>query len=448
MVNLISLIKGGSERTVLVKKNILCSFFLQGISIICSFLLVPITLGYLKAEEYGVWLTLNSIITWFNVCDIGIGMGLKNKLAKALAVGDFELGKRYISATYVVLSLIIILFFLIFILVNHFLDWCNILNISSLSSEELSIVVIIVVSFFCINFITKTIGVILAADQRVSISSLIGVAGSVLSLAIIWILTKVTTPSLFNVAIVFSISPIVASSIGSLILFNGRYKRIRPSLKLFNWTYAKELVSLSLAFFILQIASIIVFTTSNIILTHTIGPKEVTVYNICFKYFNIITLVFNLILAPMWPAYTNAYALGDYCWMKNGIKKSTFIWGLLSLGAIIMLLCSPIVYKIWLGDTVFIPFNLSLAMAVYVIIGNWNNIFAQMLAGVGKIRLSIINSIFNAAIFIPLGICLSKSMGVVGITIAMTVTILTSTFWQPIQSLKIINNSAKGIWNK
>ena len=442
------LLNGGSERSVLVKKNVLYSFVLQGISILCSFLLVPITLNYLNADEYGVWLTLNSIITWFNVCEIGIGMGLKNKLAETLALGNYELGKRYVSVTYIVLSLIMIVFFLLFILINNFLDWREILNIHTITSDSLSSVVIIVVSFFCINFIVKTIGVILAADQRVSYSSLIGVISSICSLVIIWVLTKVTEPSLLNVALVFSVAPIIVFIISSIILFNGRYKKIKPSLKLFDWSCAKGLVRLSLAFFVLQVSSIVVFTTSNIILTQTIGPEEVTIYNICFKYFNIITLAFNLILAPMWPAYTNAYTLGDSKWIKNGIKKSVLIWGILSLGAIIMLVVSPIAYKIWIGDSVLIPFSLSLVMAIYVIIGNWNNIFAQMLAGVGKIRLSIINSIFNAIIFIPLGAYLSKSMGVVGVCIAMTITILTSTFWQPIQSIKIIRNTAKGIWNK
>lgn len=447
-MNLLYLLKGGSERSVLVKKNVLYSFILQGLSILCSFLLVPLTLNYLKADEYGVWLTLNSIITWINVCDIGIGMGLKNKLAEALALEDYDLGKRYVSVTYIVLTLIMVVFFGIFIIVNHFLDWCNILNINTITSDELSIVVIVVVSFFCLNFIIKTIGVILAADQRISYSSLMSVIGSFISLLVIWVLTKVTAPSLMKVACVFSAAPVAVMLVGSFILFHGRYRRIKPDWKLFDWASAKELVSLSVSFFILQVASIIIFTTSNIIITQTIGPAEVTVYNICFKYFNIITLAFNLILGPMWPAYTNAYALGDMLWIKNGIKKSRLVWALLSVAAILMLVCSPFVYKIWVGDSVQIPFALSLVMAIYVIVGNWNNIYAQMLAGVGKIRLSIINSIFNALVFIPLSIYLSRKLGVMGVTLAMLLTILTSTIWQPIQSFKIVNNTAKGMWNK
>ena len=308
----------GNERTILVKKNILFSFVLQGISIACSFFLVPIILNYLKAEEYGVWLTLNSIITWFNVCEIGIGMGLKNKLAEALAVGDYELGKRYVSTTYILLTLIMAVFLAVFIIVNHFLDWCDILNIHTMSSEDLSVVVIVVVSFFCLNFILKTIGVILIADQRISYSSLMGVIGSIISLIIIWSLTKVTSPSLLIVASVFSSVPVVVFVIGSIVLFSNKYNKIKPSLHLFDLASVKQLLGLSLSFFILQVSSIIIFTTANIIITQTVGPSEVTTYNICFKFFNIVTLAFNLILNPMWPAYTNAYKLGDLIWIKKG----------------------------------------------------------------------------------------------------------------------------------
>lgn len=438
----------GSERTILVKKNILYSFVLQGITILCSFFLVPLTLNYLSADQYGVWLTLNSIMTWLSVCEIGISMGLKNKLGEALAVKDYELGKKYVSVTYALLFLITIIFMIVFLCLNSFIDWSKILNISTLSSNSLSIVVLIVVVSFCLIFVFKTIGVVLAADQRVAYSSIMGVMGSLISLVIIWILTKTTAPSLLYVALAFSFVPVIVNILGSAYFYSGRYKSIRPSLRTVDFSYAKGLVGLSLGFFILQISGIIVFTTANMIITQTIGPEEVSVYNICFKYYNIVTLSFNLILGPMWPAYTNAFAMGDIEWIKKGMKKLRLIWAAITLGTIIMFLCSPIFFKLWVGDSVSIPLSLSLLMAIYVVIGNWNNIYAQLLAGVGKIRLSIINSAINAIIFIPICIYFSKEFGVKGVTIAMTITILTSTFWQPIQCIKLIKGTAKGIWNK
>lgn len=83
----------GHERSIKVKKNILLSFFLKGISVVVSFLMVPITLNYLNVERYGIWLTLSSIIGWFYILDIGLGNGLRNKFTETLAKGNRELAR-------------------------------------------------------------------------------------------------------------------------------------------------------------------------------------------------------------------------------------------------------------------------------------------------------------------------------------------------------------------
>ncbi|MDE7189740.1 MAG: hypothetical protein K2N96_06305, partial [Muribaculaceae bacterium] len=75
----------GEERTVKAKKNILASILIKGIDAVVYLLLVPVTLGYLNPYEYGIWLTLNSMLMWINSFDIGLGNGMRNKLAEAIA---------------------------------------------------------------------------------------------------------------------------------------------------------------------------------------------------------------------------------------------------------------------------------------------------------------------------------------------------------------------------
>ncbi|MBQ4462529.1 MAG: hypothetical protein II908_12010, partial [Bacteroidaceae bacterium] len=75
----------GNSRTVAVKKNILISLLMKGVSIAVSFALVPLTIGYVSPELYGVWLTLSSIMTGLSFMDIGFSQGLKNKLTEAIA---------------------------------------------------------------------------------------------------------------------------------------------------------------------------------------------------------------------------------------------------------------------------------------------------------------------------------------------------------------------------
>ena len=67
----------GDARTVKARKNVLASVLLKGIDGIVYLLFVPVTLGYLKSYEYGVWLTMNSILLWIDSFDIGLGNGMR-----------------------------------------------------------------------------------------------------------------------------------------------------------------------------------------------------------------------------------------------------------------------------------------------------------------------------------------------------------------------------------
>jgi O-antigen/teichoic acid export membrane protein len=214
--------------------------------------------------------------------------------------------------------------------------------------------------------------------------------------------------------------------------------------------HSKDLVKLGTQFFVIQIAGLIVFATDNMIITQLFGPAEVTVYNIAYKLFYFVPLFFNIILTPLWSAYTEAYVKEDYQWIRNAMTKILKIWLLLSVGVVIMVFLSGAIYKIWVGDQVYIPFNLSLVMGVFVIISNWNNIFAYFINGTGKIRLQLYYSIFIAIINIPLSVYFAKNLGIgiTGVMVATCVCVIIGSIWVPIQYLKIINKKATGIWAK
>lgn len=105
---LLNFINKGSERSIKAKKNVLSMLFIKGGSILVGLLLVPLTLEYVDSESYGIWLTLSSMVAWISFFDIGINNGLKNKLAESLALKNYELGQKYVSTTYAILSLIFI----------------------------------------------------------------------------------------------------------------------------------------------------------------------------------------------------------------------------------------------------------------------------------------------------------------------------------------------------
>jgi O-antigen/teichoic acid export membrane protein len=438
----------GHPRSILVKKNMLASLFIKGLSIFISLLLVPLTIHYINPTRYGVWITLSSIIGWFGFFDIGLGNGLRNNLTEAIAKNQHELARIYISTTYAILFIIITVFLVLFFIVNPFLNCTKILNTPAEMGNELSILALIVFTFFCLQLVFQLMTIVLTADQKPAISSAINLAGGVLSLIIIVILTKTTNGSLFLLGLTLSAVPVVILIISNIWFYNYKYKIYAPSLKYVKFSYAEKLMTLGLRFFIIQIAAIVLFQTNNIIITQLFGPEQVTPYNIAYKYFSITTMVYAIITTPLWSAFTDAWAKGDIQWIKKIINKMRSFWYWMTILTLFMLLVSHFAYFFWIGETVKIPIILSCSLALNVIIIGWNTIYVQFINGVGKLKLQLLSGVFGTLITIPLAVYFGKIWGISGVVFSSCLLGFINTGWTYFQYNKIINNKAEGIWNK
>ena len=126
---------GSTDRSKNIKANIVGSFFLKGISILLSLVVVPLTMNYISPYQYGIWITLSSVVGWLSFFDIGFGNGLKNKLVQAVAHGDFKLAKIYVSTTYAILAIIISSIWIIAVAVSRFINWSDFLNVKKIIKE-------------------------------------------------------------------------------------------------------------------------------------------------------------------------------------------------------------------------------------------------------------------------------------------------------------------------
>jgi O-antigen/teichoic acid export membrane protein len=438
----------GHIRSVKAKKNIFASFGFSGLSILVSFLLVPLTLAYLSPIKYGIWLTLSSVVAWFNFFDIGLGNGLRNKLTEAFAVNDDTLAKVYVSTTYAVLILVSIGLLAILLILNRYLNWSSIFNSPPEMSYEINMVVIIVFTLFSFRFVLRTIGVIFTADQLPAYNRAITSIGNILALFGIYILTKHSTENLLYISIVYSSAPVIVWTAFSILFFNGKYKFIKPSIKSVNIKYIRPLASLGIKFFILQIATVVIFSTDNIIIAKILGPEEVTSYNIAFKYFSLSILLFTIIVSPYWSAITDAATKNDNMWIANSIKSLFKIWSVLVIGILLMLIVSQRFYFFWIGSAVTIPLMLSCFMAVYAIIITFSSILSSFLNGVGIIKIQMFVGIIQMIINVPISIYFAKylQLGNAGVILGTCATLIIGVIIYPIQYHKYINNTAKGIW--
>jgi O-antigen/teichoic acid export membrane protein len=412
--------------------------------------LVPLTIDYLSPMNYGIWLTLYSIISWFGLLDLGLGNGLRNKFAEARATGDMRAARTYVSTAYAMLFLVMGGACCLFLVVNEFLDWSVLLNVSAAQAQELGRVMAIIFGFFCMQLVVKLISAVLLADQMTAVAGSLITVSSVISLATVFILTKTTTGSLLYLATAIGVINLIVPLAVSFWFYNKEYRAYRPSLKFVDFKYARNLMNVGVMFFLFQSTALLVVATDNVIITQLFGAEEVTPYNIALKYFTPVTTFFTIISNPLWSAYTEAYLQKDIAWIKRITRKMVKAWFLMILLVIPMIALSGFAYEIWVGEKIQVPISLTILTAVYVLLSSWNAIFGNFINGVGKLRLAFYLTIFTAVVNIPLCILLAKyaGWGLAGIIAASSISLIPDIILIPIQYLKIVNNKARGIWNK
>jgi O-antigen/teichoic acid export membrane protein len=443
-------LNSGHSRSILVKKNIVALVIIKGVSVLNSLLLVPLSISYLNPGNYGVWLTISSMLSMLGLLDIGLGNGLRNKFAEGKANNNTTEIKTYVSTAYVLLTVVMLLTVVVFFLINQYLDWQKILNASSIDSLTLRKTIVVVFVFFCAQMVVKLISSIFIADQKPFMAALINTTASVLTLASVYFLSETTSSSIYYMALMVGVINLIVPLAISIYYFSTIYKFCAPSLSAVNIKKSRGLLSIGLVFFLFQSTALIVVATDNIIISNLFGPEEVTPYNIAIKYFAPLTIVFTILSTPLWSAYTEAYEQKDFAWIRNITAKMMKIWmGLLAL-FVPMVLLSPFIYHIWVGESIQVPLWLTFWTGVYILISSWNQIFTNFINGVSKIRLGFYLTIFTGLVNIPLCFFLADycKLGTTGIIIASSLSLLPDIIFLPLQYKKIITQTARGIWSK
>ena len=447
----------GHDRTVKAKKNIFASVFIRGASIIIGFLMVRITLNYLDETKYGIWLTVASITAWISFFNIGLGGGLKNRLAIAFAKEDFELGKTYVSTTYAILTIIISVVAISFFIGNSFIDWAKLLNTDAKFADELGSLVLIVFGFFFLSFVLNLIEIVLKADQRPALADAFNPIGKFLSLLLVYALIKLSTTndgSIVYLGWILSAVPVLVLIIVSMYFYRNDYKKIAPSIKYVNFFYAKDLLNLGVKFFFISISMVIMFQTSNIIISHYFGPAEVTPYNIANKLFSLIIMLFTIFASPFQVAFTEAWVKEDIVWVKKTILGLFKMWLGLVVLALLLYFISDTFFNFWIGEEQMNKINISkklkISIIVYFLLFSFGGVFNMFINGIAKVKVQMYSHIAGAIIFLPITIFFIKYLhwGIESVVIASVVSNFYHPIIAPLQYYKIITKTARGIWNE
>lgn len=403
------------ERYRRVLLTALSSAAARGTRVLTILVSVPLTLGYLGEERYGLWMTISSVIALLGFADLGIGNGLLNEIADAHGKDDREAARRAVSSAFFMLLGITLALAGGLAVVYPFVPWPRVFNVSSAAaSAEAGPAVAVFAACFLVNIPLATASKVRMGFQEGYVDSLWQGAGNLVGLAgvIMVVYLKLGLPWL-----VFAMAgpPAAANLINSLVLYGINRPWLRPRVHGIEKTAALRILRLGAMFFALQLAIAVGYQSDNIIIAHILGPDQVARYDVPLKLFTIAPMFMGFFLAPLWPAFGEAIARRDIAWVHKALFQAIAGSFLLTIPvAVVLLIWGVPIAHFWVGPRVTPSLALRLGFAVWILQNCLNGPFAMFLNGANALRFQVACATLMGLSNLALSIILVKAIGLPG----------------------------------
>ncbi len=390
-----------------------------------TLLSLPLAVRYLGAERYGVWATITTTAVWINLLDLGIANTLTNQISRAYAANDKPYGARYLTNALFLTSSVAILAGAAAALLIPRVDWARLLNVgANVNAAEVRHTVIAAVALMLLALPCNLVSKVLAGYQELHRSNYAAGAGAVAGLGglALGIALRVSMPLLF----VMSAGCLTFANLILLLIVVGAQKPwLRPRVGLLGHEPIRELLSSGSSFFLIQVAAVVVFSSDNVVVSHYLGPSQVTPYSVTWRLVGLVAVLQSLIFPALWPAYAEAYSKREYGWIRRtfaGTMAATFA---INAGcAAILLLFGRGLIRLWAGAAAVPAWPLLAAMCLWAIISGFMTVESCLLAALNRTRAQAVLSIVAAGVNLALSVMWVRQIGSLGVIAGTIVSYL------------------------
>jgi O-antigen/teichoic acid export membrane protein len=111
------------------KREIIFNYSFKIAAILLGLVSTRLNIKYLGNDLYGLWATVISIVSWFNLGDLGISNGFRNELAKAIGENDSEKIEKLTNSVFSIMLRLSVVIFVVFIIVINILFFFSIITL-------------------------------------------------------------------------------------------------------------------------------------------------------------------------------------------------------------------------------------------------------------------------------------------------------------------------------
>ncbi|MCS6902036.1 MAG: lipopolysaccharide biosynthesis protein [Myxococcales bacterium] len=433
-----------AERYRIAALTTATSFLSRGLGAAVSLVSVPLTIGYLGKQQYGLWMALNSLLTWAALADFGLARGLQNQLSEAHGKEDRIGAAQAMSTAFFALLGLALIFATAFAPLLILVPWGLLLKISEPALlAELVPTLAAVIGVFLAQFPLNVVGQAYAAYQRGHVANLFGIVGSVLSLGVLLLVIRLRLglPWLILASGGFSL----VMTLVNLIYLLCDLPFLRPRWSLVSMRRMGDLVRVSTPMLLFQLSSLLINEMQILIIARTSGVSAVTDYSIFQRVFSLPVFVVAMIDGPYVPMFREAHTRGDTRWFRDaffGLQRTKLILTVLATG--FYLLFGNLIARLLSGHSVSFSWQVWVAAGILLIVGCWNGSYNHLFFAIERLWSLVFVTFANGLVTFPLTYYLGKSYGILGIVVATTAfSLLVSSWMLPVLSLDIFRKPAQ-----
>jgi len=392
------------------------SVIAKGIAVLTAMACVPLTLGYLGSERYGVWMTMSSVIAMLGFADLGMGNGLLNAIADANGKDDHAVAAKYVASAFFMLAAVAAILLALFTLTYSVVPWSRVFNITSKQADqEVGPAIAVFIVCFAANMPLGIAERVRMGYQEGFGNSLWGAGGNLLGLAGVLLAIRLNA-GLPWLVLAMAGAPVFALFLNGLALFGFKRPWLRPHPRNVTATAAGLVLRTGLLFLALQIAITVGYQSDNIVLAQILGAEAVTQYVVPLKLFSLTPMVLSFVLTPLWPAYGEAIARGDVNWARRTLTRSIMMGLLVNVPAAgLLLVFGSEIIRLWVGSGVSPSFLLLLGLCLWTILNSFSGPLAMFLNGANVIRFQVVCALLMGTGNLVMSIVLVRQIGIPGV---------------------------------
>lgn len=386
------------------------------VSVSTGLISVPLVLRYLGTEQFGIWMAFMGFVSLLQFTDLGLGIGLQNRLTECDGADDRVKPQRLISSTLLVMVstatvlILVGLFVIPAMPLGHFVRTVTDAARGELlpSARMFVIAFAVVLPLGLVQYVCNayqrgylTSGCLSAANLLAFAGALIGIGGRLPLWWFVFVATVAPAP--------------VYLAVGTAIL--SRKPWLRPTFRAISLHELHRVMKLGLPGFGAQTGANLMLQGPTLVISSVFGAAAVGPFALAQQLLSVAHLALNVIIVPLWPAYGEAVGRGDVAWIKHTFVRSLWISLVIVSATFIMVaFFGRTVIRLWTGRPDIVPtLSLLLACNAWAVVSAWNRACSMLLNGLGRMTGQAIYGVALPAIAVVLALHLGPTVGVAGV---------------------------------